>query len=82
MDSFIGFIVVAVFGFYIFAIVIAAGIDRKNKEKFDDTLARLRASGYKIRYSNRTTGTISYIDRNGCYTSISVFRGYNSHYKG
>ena len=82
MGDFISIIVVGVILFYVILISMAFKIDSKNKERFDNTVENLKRNGYKIKYYNRTTGTISYIEKDGRYRSISVFRGYNSHYKG
>lgn len=51
-------------------------------ERFRNKLNELKSLGYKIKYSNQTTGTISYTDKSGSYSSVSVYRGYNSHYRG
>ena len=51
-------------------------------ERFRNKIEELKSLGYKIKYSNQTTGTISYADRYGRRSSVSVYRGYNSHYRG
>lgn len=51
-------------------------------ERFRNKMNELRSLGYKIKYYNQTTGTISYTDKNGRRSSVSVYRGYNSHYRG
>ena len=51
-------------------------------ERFNNKIQELKSLGYKIKYSNQTTGTISYTDRYGRRSSVSVYRRYNSHYRG
>ena len=51
-------------------------------ERFRNKIEELKSLGYKIKYSNQTTGTISYTDKYGKRSSVSVYRGYNSHYRG
>ena len=51
-------------------------------ERFRSKIEELKSMGYKIKYSNQTTGTISYTDKYGRRSSVSVYRGYNSHYRG
>lgn len=49
--------------------------------KYEVILEYLENKGYCITWANKTTGTISY-SKNGIKHSISVYRGYNSHYRG
>ena len=51
-------------------------------ERFNNKIDELKSLGYKIKYSNQRTGTISYTDKYGRRSSVSVYRGYNSHYRG
>ena len=51
-------------------------------ERFNSKIQELKSLGYKIKYSNQITGTISYTDKYGRRSSVSVYRGYNSHYRG
>ena len=51
-------------------------------ERFRNKIEELKSLAYKIKYSNQTTGTISYTDKYGRRSSVSVYRGYNSHYRG
>ena len=52
-----------------------------NEAEFDYMLEQIKRDGNKVTYANRNTGTISYRDQNNEVRSVSVYRGYNSHWK-
>ena len=62
-------------------ILLEKQLQKIREEKFEDTLCSIRANGGKIRYMNKTTGTISYLSKDKRYITLSVYRGYNSHAK-
>jgi membrane protein implicated in regulation of membrane protease activity len=51
-------------------------------EKYEKRAEELKTQGCKVVYYNDTTGTISYIGKDGKRHSESLFQGYRSHYKG
>ena len=49
---------------------------------FDYIVYHVVARGGRITHKNKETGTISFCSANGVKHSISVYTGYNSHYRG
>ncbi len=84
-------------GFYLFCIIgviyslIIIGINNQNITKkykhelnylrYDNAIRGIKHSGYKIKYKNLETGTISFEDDKGNRHSISAFLGYNSKFR-
>lgn len=66
----------------IIKLIVIFIVESIREENYNSEMFKLRTSGRKIKYANQTTGTISYIDLDGNYKSISVYKGYNSHYRG
>jgi preprotein translocase subunit SecG len=64
------------------AIIVGVFLQKKHEEDFENTLQQLSASGNRILYQNKRTGTITYSDGRGHRRSLQVFKGYNSHYRG
>ena len=73
-------------GYGIFLLVIGLIIVRclfkfSSSSRFDNTLSKIRSEGKKVTYANKNTGTISYKDNGNEVKSMSVYKGYNSHWK-
>ena len=75
-----GLIIFGIVAFYLIMIIACVANSATQSRRYDERVEELKASGYKITYYNKQTGTLGY-RKNGFYHSESVFRGYNAKHR-